>query len=386
MARAAAQSSIGPEDVNWVATADYEFGRTMRFQLSADVPDENADPIERATLFIRAPEFAQAFSATQSFEPTRQTAVAYDLDLAQVRLAPFTTVTYWWVLETAVDSITLPNQSIIYEDDQFEWRQVRQEGVTVHWTGEDVSLGQLTLDIVAESLPQLRQLIPADEALTLDFYLYPSSADLRAALRLTGRDWVGAHAHPELGVILTTAVNARTAATDLRQSIPHELVHFLLYRAVGLNYDHLPLWFNEGLATFVEPTPNPSYEALLETAVADQTTIPFAELCRSFPSDEQSALLAYAQSASLIQYIQARYGDQTLREFIAAFADGADCKSGVTRVLQMSLEDLNQDWLRRQQPRSPFIQFWLDNGLWLLLLIGGFGVAGLLLLAPGKNS
>jgi hypothetical protein len=186
-------------------------------------------------------------------------------------------------------------------------------------------------------------------------------------------------------VILVTAVNARTAAADLRQSIPHELVHFLLYQAVGPNYDQLPVWFNEGLATLVEPTSNPSYETLLATAVAAQTTIPFAELCSSFPTTEREALLAYAQSASLMNYIQTRYGDQALNELIAVFADGADCESGVNRALDISLLDLNQDWLRRQQPRDPFAQFWLDYGLWALLLVGGFGVAGLLAFVPGKN-
>jgi hypothetical protein len=72
--------------------------------------------------------------------------------------------------------------------------------VTAYWVGDDLALGQLALDIVAESLPRLRQLLPVPEPVEFDLYLYPTSADLRAALRLTGQEWVGAHAHPELGV------------------------------------------------------------------------------------------------------------------------------------------------------------------------------------------
>ncbi len=379
---AAAQSDASA----WSVQASYEFGQTMLFQLTA----ENPDPIEQVTLFVSTPEFPSAYSVTKNVAPARQIAVSQEMDLAQVRLAPFTTVTYWWVLETAVGDIILPEKTIIYEDDQFEWRQLENDEIVVHWTGDDSALGQLALDTIDASLDRLSGWFPPDDnppddKLILNLYLYPSSADLRAALRLTGRDWVGAHAHPDLGVILVTAVNVRTAATDLQQSIPHELVHFLLYQAAGSNYDNVPLWFNEGLASFVETVPNPSYEALMATAVANQTTIPFADLCQTFPSVAERALLAYAQSESLISYIQSRYGERALANMITVYADGADCVSGVSRVLSHSLDDLNRDWLHQQQPRSPLAQFWLDNSLWLLLLLGGFGVIGLLILIPNKQ-
>jgi hypothetical protein len=255
----------------------------------------------------------------------------------------------------------------------------------IHWTGDDAGLGQLGLDIAIESWPRLTRIVPIADLTNLNIYIYPSSADLRSALRLTGRDWVGAHAHPELGVILVTAVNSRTAAADLRQSIPHELTHYLLYQAAGPNYESIPAWFNEGLATFVEGSSNPSYETILATAVAGQTTIPFSDLCHEFPTFEQRTLLAYAQSASFIRYIQGRFGSQALRDLSAAYADGLSCESGVNHVFGESLADLNQEWLRHEQPRSPFVQFWLNNGFWLLLLTGGFGLAGLLIIRPKRK-
>lgn len=374
---AAAQSG----EIEWTATARYAFGQSMTFALTAVSPTTT---IDQATLFISASELSNSLSVTMGVSPSRTIEAVYELDLGQVQLAPFTTVTYWWLLQSGGSEITLAQQSILYEDSQFDWRTAEQDGIAVNWTGDAAGLGQLGLDIVAEVWPRLTRIIPADEAVDLNIYIYPSSADLRAALRLTGRDWVGAHAHPELGVILVTAVNSRTAAADLRQSIPHELTHFLLYQAAGSNYESIPAWFGEGVATYVESSTNPSYETVLATAVANQTTIPFAELCQDFPVVEQRTLLAYAQSASFIHYIQGRYGSQALRDLTAAYADGLDCEAGVRHVLQKSLPDLNQDWLRRQQPRSPFVQFWLNNGFWLLLLTGGFGLASLLIIKPRR--
>ncbi|MFO7682534.1 MAG: hypothetical protein R6X34_21050, partial [Chloroflexota bacterium] len=202
------------------SSADYAFGQVMNFHLAPDDPAT----VSKVTLFFRAPEFENTFVAEA---PLANGKSHYPVDLNQVRLAPFTTVTYWWRVEFKDGTIlTTPEQKIAYVDDQFEWQSLTQDEVTAHWTGEDVALGQLALDVAAEAQPALAALIPNAPTTGYEVYIYPSSADLRAALRLTGRDWVGAHAHPELGVLLVTAVNSRTAASDLRQSIPHELVHF----------------------------------------------------------------------------------------------------------------------------------------------------------------
>ena len=367
------------------SSAEYEFGQRLRFYLVA----ETREPVERATLFFRAAELTHTFTADVAVERTDgRVEAAHAVDLTQVRLAPFTTVSFWWVLLTeAGQEVVAPEQHFVYEDDQFEWRTLAQDGVTVHWTGDNPGLGQLALDIVAEAWPHLRAVMPLTDVMrNFDIYIYPSSADLRAALRLTGRDWVGAHADPELGVILVTAVNSRTAASDLRQSIPHELVHFLLYRMTGPGYEAVPAWFNEGLATYVEEIPNPNYETILATAVTRQATLPFAELCRSFPAAEEQALLAYAQSVSLMRFIQANYGNRALNTMVAAFTDGANCETAVRRTLQLSLTELNRAWLHNRQPRSQFIQFLQENSLWLLLLFGSFGLTTLLILRPARVS
>jgi len=362
---------------SWHSSADYAFGQAMTFHLSGT----GNEAIAEATLFFQAPEFDNTFVAAVPVGDGRSPDISHRVDLAQVRLAPFTTVTYWWVLETAGgQSITLPPQQIRYQDDQFVWQELAAGNVQVHWTGDDLALGQLALDVVAETLPRWQAIAPLPEDVAFDLYLYPSSADVRAALRLTGRDWVGAHAHPELGVLLVTAVNSRTAATDLRQSIPHEMTHYLLYQTVGpVAYEGLPVWLGEGLATMLEANPNPNYEAVLETAVSAQQILPFNDLCGRFPAAEDKAVLAYAQSESLTRYIQARYGNQALQTMLAAYADGLSCDAGVQRGTGLSLAELQKAWLAAQQPQTPMVYFFRQNSLWLLLLAGSFLMAGLII-------
>ena len=90
-------------------------------------------------------------------------------------------------------------------------------------------------------------------------------------------------------------------------------------------------------------------------------------------------MLAYAQSASLTRYIQARYGNQALQALLAAYADGLDCDAGVQRATGASLAELQTAWLAAQQPQTPLVYFFRQNSLWLLLLAGGFLMTGLLI-------
>jgi hypothetical protein len=378
-----AQSGTTAVSSPFVSDAGYTFGQSMTFVLDAAEMEPAA--VAELVLFFRSEAAVNTFTVELPLTAASQWPVSHQVDLTTLRLPPFADVAYWWrVTLTDGTVVEVPAATIAYSDDQFEWQTLTQHGVTAYWVGADLAMGQLALDIVAESLPRVRQLLPVPEAVAFDLYLYPTSADLRAALRLTGRDWVGAHAHPELGVLLVTAVNIRTAPADLRQSIPHEMAHLFLYQATGPNYDQIPQWFNEGLATYMESSPTPSYELVLTQAVNGRSTIPLTELCHAFPDREERALLAYAQSVSVIRYIQARYGNQGVLGLIGAFADGADCHSGVERALGLTLDELNRDWLRSLEPRSPLTQFWQESGLWLLLLLGGFMLSGLLLWLPRR--
>ena len=358
------------------SAATYTFGQAIHFSLQA----KSQGIIEQATLFVNAPELPGAYFVAVELLPGRDVAISYDLSLSQLQFAPFTAIAYWWEVVTSAGQMSLPRQTLDYVDDRFQWRQVAYENFIVHWTGSDDTIGQAALTILDLYQPRLELIIPAGTSpAPIRVFIYPSTADLRSALRLTGRDWVGAHARPELGVLLVTAVNPRTAMFDLGQSLPHELSHLLLYRSMGPSYANLPRWLDEGLATFFEATADPNYALLLQQAVNDQQTLPFAQLCATFPTEAQPAILAYAQSLSLIRYIQAEFGNRKLSELIMAYQDGASCDSGVRQALGISLATLSGRWLEQQQTVSPAGRFWQVNGLWFLLLVASFLLTAFLL-------
>lgn len=377
---AAAQSA----PMTAISQASFTYGRAMRFSLQVDSQVD----IQAVTLFFRAGDWPNTYTADWRLLPRRQVRVTHELDLTQTRLPPFALITYWWTLEDADGrSYPLALQTLDYGDDRYDWRQLSDGGVSVYWTGQDTVLGQLALDVVAETWPRLTAVIPVETMPTFRVYVYPSVNELQAAMQLAGRgwEWVGAQFIPESNTIIVAAGNANTAAFDLRQSIPHELSHLLLAQATGASYENTPKWLDEGLATFLESETNPTYEAILGEAAAAGTTMPFHELCRSFPAAGDEIVLAYAQSGSLIRTLQAQYGHQVLRDLVVSYADGRACDAGVRHVLGTSLAELERAWLDTQVNRPAIGRFWRENGLWLVLLAASFGLTSLLLFNPLKK-
>ncbi len=355
------------------STAVSHFGQAITFDLVA----ETDTPISQASLFFRAEGMNDTFTVDIPLTAETVITLTYSAELSNIHLDPFTTISYWWRLETAVgDSIDIPPQTVQYDDNRFVWKAMADGDVTVHWVGDETAIGQLALDIVRESEERLTAVFSAPSPAPLNIYIYPSAADLRAALQLSGQEWVGAHANPALGVILLSAANSRTAAADLRQSIPHEMSHHALYQAMPRA--EFPLWFDEGLASTMESVPDAGYEVVLETAVANQTLIPIADLCRTFPANAEQTILAYAESTSFMRHIQDEYGDDVIGRFITTYGSGADCFSGVEQALGVSLTEAEAEWLHASKPETPLAAAWKKSKLWLLLLAGG-GLISLLL-------
>jgi hypothetical protein len=360
--------------------AEYSFGQMMQFTLKATT----SEPIRKATLSVQTPNLATLLTDEVDVGLQEVVEVTRVVDLTRLRLAPFTTVTYWWSLETESGQVIDGEaQTLAYVDDQFTWQKREQDGIQINWSGDGEAMGQAAERAALNALPVIEAVIPVARPEPLQIYVYPSTADLRAALRLTGRDWVGAHAHPELGVILVADEGPVTGSTELARSIAHELAHLYLYEAVGEGYESAPLWLDEGIATMVESVAdNPVYVARLEEAVASDQTIPLADLCFVLPKDEDQALLAYAQSADFVSYLRGKYGDEALQRLVAETARGADCQSAPLRALDRSLDELNADWLEQARPQSTIQRLWQSGRVWLIIIAAGFLLAGLLATLP----
>ncbi|RMD53530.1 MAG: hypothetical protein D6835_01200 [Candidatus Thermofonsia bacterium] len=361
----------------WDTAVRYEWGGAWHFELTGPPAGEGA----AAALTVTILDQDATIYRSVALDGTQPVAVDVEILAHDMALRPFSVVTYSWEV-SGENGTYIPSQTVVYEDNRFDWQREVYGGTAVIWAAKDETLGEITADITAASLIRIRQYLPIHDEPVLDVVVYPTMADLFTALRLTGEPIVDGHAHPDLQRVLVAAGSSRTAVQDLSRTLPHALVHHFLYQASPGQYDELPPWMVEGLATLLQEEPDFRYVAALETAVSEQTLIPLAELCQTFPSSEQQALLAHAQADSLMRYIQTTYGIQAIRNLITEYYDGATCEQGFERVLNQTTATLESAWRDTIIPQNPVKQLILNNLHWFLLLLGGFVYSALLILPP----
>jgi hypothetical protein len=95
--------------------------------------------------------------------------------------------------------------------------------------------------------------------------------------------------------------------------------------------------------------------------------IPLEALCAPFPQDESAARLAYAQSASVVNYLRQTHGSQVIRDLLVAYADNASCEAGVIRVLGTNLKGLDAAWQANLAQQGQTVVALQNSAAWLVL-------------------
>ncbi len=138
-----------------------------------------------------------------------------------------------------------------------------------------------------------------------DVFIYPTKEQFQEATDANA--WTPACATWDyrLGHLQSLQIATFQDCPQLLASVlPHELTHLLL--AARLDYRRtIPLWANEGLATYSEPAFKHRYLArVLELAAWQRNLFPVADLLAitTYPEEERIELF-YAQSHSLVRYL-----------------------------------------------------------------------------------
>jgi len=318
---------------------EYDFGAELSFQIEFS----SSSSVESVTLFIQVsgvPTFVGAVSFTDEGKGY------FTYDLSQRPLPAFANVnySYQFVLSDGgmVDS---PTYSFTYLDNRFNWQELIEEPFHIFWYEGEIILAQDVLDAADEGQEKILELLqqpPDSQPITI--FIYGSEEDLQSSLNSIGQGWVGGHADPARGSVVVALPPAVDQPLEIQRLIPHELTHIYLYRFMGVEYEYLPAWFNEGLASRMEAYSLPEYDLILERASSGNDLIPIAHICQAFPVDPDLALLSYAQADSLVDYLSRQYGLPALQSLIYAYDKGLSCERGVETALGMTLTDLDKEW------------------------------------------
>jgi hypothetical protein len=366
------------------SSVEYEYGSLLTFR--AEIT--SSSPVAHAILFYRVVGSGDTRTIQASLAETTPPSALAAQDLRLTAIPPFSQIAYWWQVDlTDGTSTTTVPTSFDYRDNRFDWQSLHSGDVTVHWVTGDTVFGQSVLDIAlgAQDVQQ-RKILPAGMP-ALDVYVYPTAEDLRSSLLLGGQGWTGGHAEPGLGVVLVSASPSNEGILSLERSLPHELTHVLLYARMDGTYSNLPPWLGEGLATLAEGDPDPSYRLALEDAAQQGNYLPLITLCAPFPSSSAAARLAYAESASIVQYLQDVYGIGAITALLDAYQEGSTtCTGGIQRVLGRSADQLEAEWIRASFHGSEPFAVLRPLLPWLLLVLPILVLAVVLGFVPAARS
>jgi len=360
-----AQSSV--EVLN--QDVEYTFADEIIFQLDLISEVE----VSGINLVIHAPGFP-SFVGEVLLSPSGQTRFVYDL--TQRPLPAFSNITYSYHITLDNDEIfETPDYSFTYLDNRYNWQELIQEPFKIYWYEGELSLAQEVLDAAFLGQEQILFLLqqPKDDQL-ISIFIYNSENELQSTLESLGQSWVGGHADPTLGSVVVSLPSGVDQSLEIQRLIPHEITHITLYRFMGTEYEYLPTWFKEGLASTMEFYSLPEYALTLERAYKNRGFIPITHLCVAFPTDPELALLSYAQSDSFISYIQQEYGTQGLQEMILAYDQGVSCERGVEVGLGKTLVTLEKEWKRDTFARDMYLTYIYILGGILLILIVTLGI------------
>ena len=308
----------------------------------------------RAALFLRSSSAAQFEVFLVGIEPGEPNKAAKRFTPQAINLRPFEQFEYYWQVDFTNGSVlTHEPVRMTYLDDRFPWQELSRETLTIRWVEGDVDWAQEIYALIADVLPEIQNQLATSLAGPINLYIYPGQSDLQNSLRLAGVNQASAHALPELGVILVAGEKGPETLIRFEQDIPHELVHLVLYGRMGASVANLPMWLNEGLATRFEQAPRQIFSLALEQAANQDTLLEMEALCSNFPIAETDRVLAYAQSASFIDYLYDVYGSGGIVQLLDAYQEGTSCTGGVQRVYQRSLDQLEAEWTRVEFGNRP---------------------------------
>lgn len=357
----------------------YSFAHSIRFK--AEIA--SASPITKVTLLLTVEGDWQVFKADlQVPEGQTRVAVGYDMDLQSDPIYPFSQVDYWWHVEASDGSVveTQP-RSFRYTDNRYDWNEVRGDGFLVYWATDDPALGHAVVRMAQEGLERIQAALPESLAAEVVIYVYPSLGELRSALTLANREWAAGITFPESGIILASAGEGAGDMAELQDTLSHEVAHIAIQQSAGGSDKQVPFWLQEGLATANEVSPDPMLAVELDQALEGDGLFSLTTLCAPAMADQSSVRLFYAQSASLVRYMQNHYGNEVIGSLLAAYGDGADCNGGVERILSLGLDDLESEWVKSLQEGDKLTRPTTDAAVepapWIGLIGGGSLLASL---------
>ncbi len=220
-------------------------------------------------------------------------------------------------------------------------------GATILATSSEMELSKTVSRLYPECMEKVRKMLPDVDPFLSRVIICEGSINLSDAVGGEVPSWASAVAVSDEGLIALDADRLRPWPVGrLQATLTHEICHLALgqFEDDGGEKVRFPRWLDEGVAQWISEDSYLGTEEQLYQALVVSNLIPFHEIEHGFPARLIHAQLAYQQSKSFVRYLDFRFGEKGVREFLAEFARNLDVYVAFEAATGERWSDVIQEW------------------------------------------
>lgn len=320
-------------------SASEQYGQQMVFStsLTGGVPDR----VQILLQFGPNPDSTYVAPATVS-----GSTASYTWDASTNYVTPNTSIRYRFRATTGGSVSVSPAATLLYADNRpgLDWQSATYGQAVVHWYGTEGAQAQRFGSLTSGAVSRAEQTLGHALDGPIDIFVYDTQSQFFGALGPTAREWTGAATFPNIRTVFMW-LQGFSSSTELDRTLTHEVTHVVFGDATANPYHAPATWFNEGFAVWSEQQNATSAAATVRSAVSSGL-FSFDALTGSFPIGAQSAALAYAEGATMVDYIITHYGRAAMARITAAYRAGSTDAAALQAGTGIPANQLYADYFR----------------------------------------
>jgi hypothetical protein len=321
------------------------FPESLIFRLEID----SEEVIDRVTLVYSSDgRSCQPGNARKDLEffPGKELELEWEWNFSQNGTIPPGVIIEWqWEITDSLGNVTLTDpKTILIQDQRYEWEQISRDGITLQWFAGGEAFGEDLYAIAFAGREQVIDLLGIEFDEDVWITVYPSSEDVRDALKFNTQ-WTGGIAFTDHNAMIVPGVPGQEEW--LNQVIPHEFAHFIAESYIhNCKGNWMPVWFEEGLAEYAESDLDQYDLDLIQSAYEEERLPALGSLVTSFSFDSEQAHTDYAVSKSVFYFLVQEFGSQKMGALLDQFQAGKMIDPALEQVYGFDTNGLEAAWRR----------------------------------------
>jgi len=154
-------------------------------------------------------------------------------------------------------------------------------------------------------------------------------------------------------------------AGSFSSTLEHEVAHLVIHGKPGAR---IPLWFDEGVATWIaDPILPGDAESSMSLLARLGALFPLSSLDTRFPGTQDPASIAYRQSLLFITYLVEKHGEEVIPELLDRFEKGLGAEEALEAVGSHPASKIESDFAAWVVRRASLLQALLSViSLWTI--------------------